>query len=109
MGGRMNTIKFSHDYWKLPVGAINGGIAKLLYVQKIKLEEQTTFFLNYDTTIRQKDELGHAFYPLPDKGDYLLLLFDCDGTIFTTLRRYTEEKSLYYLNNIGNYFQMVIE
>lgn len=102
----MRQIKFSSDYHKMPENA-NGKIAHLRYVQVIELEKQTTFFLNYDTTIRN-GLAGHSVYELPEKGKYLLLLFDCEGTMFTTLRRWTIEKALYYQRQVNEQFEIKI-
>jgi hypothetical protein len=46
-------------------------------------------------------------YPLPKKGKYLLLLFECEGTVFTTLRRSTPEKMNYYHEKRGMDFELV--
>jgi hypothetical protein len=94
----MNQIKFSHAYLKLPPNW-QGKKATLLFVREIELEKQNKAFLNYDTEFdcpTGKGWHGTSFYPLPKKGKYLLLLFECEGTIFTTLRRSTPQKKVYY-------------
>lgn len=96
------TIKFSHDYEKLPANW-EGENAYLMSIgMPIHLEDQTRAFLEYDTAI-----MGGGNYPLPAKGKYLLLLFAMEaGTVFTTIRRWTQEKEAYYRKNLGNKFRL---
>jgi hypothetical protein len=101
----MTSIKFSHDYDKLPINA-NGKTALLLDVHTILLEHQTKAFLEFDTRIRG----GNEHYPLPDKGEFLLLLFEVSGGgIFTTLRRSTPEKKAYYYGKRGEAFTIEVK
>ena len=92
-----NTLKFSHNYLKLPTNW-QGKKATLLFVREIELEKQMQWFLHYDTQFGVGSLTGdtNTFYPLPKKGKYLLLLFECEGTLFTTLRRSTPQKKVYY-------------
>jgi hypothetical protein len=46
-------------------------------------------------------------YPLPKTGKYLLLLFECEGTVFTTLRRSLPIKHHYYEKAVGQEFELV--
>jgi hypothetical protein len=97
--GKMQ-IKFSKQYAKIR------GItrAKLLLVMDVKLEHLSLDFLEYDTD-------GNK-YGLPKRGDYLMLVFqkgDSRENIFTTLRRSTPEKRLYYRNAMGKSFDVVVE
>lgn len=108
----MNQIKFSkRGYCKLP----SAKIAVLSYVTMIQLEKQTKAFLDYDTTYFNDNGSIHVEngsfekYPLPPRGEYLLLLFIADGAIFTTLRRRTHEKEQYYVSKIGEEFEIIIE
>ena len=107
----MKTIKFSHDYEKLP---LNAKTATLLDVQCINLEDQTPAFMEYDTKfINQKNgEIEH--YPLPKTSngrlDYMILLMRSDtGAFFTTIRRRTPAKDKYYCESIGEKFEIAIE
>ena len=105
-----NTLKFSHNYLKLPPNW-EGKKATLLFVREIELEKQTELFLNYDTeyvypAYGREDGMA-ANYPLPKKGKYLLLLFECEGTVFTTLRRSTPEKKRYYMDMQEGEFELV--
>jgi len=110
----MNQIKFSHDYWKLPKDA-NGKQAKLLHIEPIELERQNASYLIYDTHIREPEDYRDShpkiqrFYELPKAGYYLLLLFSCEGMIFTTLRRYSVEKEKHYRSKISEKFEVVVE
>jgi hypothetical protein len=99
----MNQLKFSHNYLKLPPNW-EGKKATLLFVREIELEKQNWELLYYDTIYCDRivqNSFGEPdpvfeFYPLPKKGKHLLLLFECEGTIFTTLRRSTPQKKVYY-------------
>jgi hypothetical protein len=98
-----NKIKFSKEYRKLPPDA-NGRLARLLFVHKIKLENQSEWFVKYDT-----ESIDGSHYELPKKGDYLFLLYELtDGTMFTTMRRWTVEKEKYYRSLEGQFLEVVV-
>lgn len=92
-------IKFSHDYLKLE----GAKFARLLQIIPIKLEDLSPQFLDYDT--------DHGLFQLPKKGDYLMLIFNHEGTwsLFTTIRRNTPEKLSYYQDSVGEVFEIVIK
>ncbi|MCE7856890.1 MAG: hypothetical protein DYG97_10150 [Ignavibacteria bacterium CHB3] len=93
------TIKFSHKYEKLR-GLKSGDQIKLLQVLNIKLELLTNSFITYDTD---------GVYPLPKRGEYLMLIFEKGhGDIFTTLRRFTPDKNEYYKCHQGEFFNVII-
>lgn len=98
----MPSIKFSHRYGKL--GIVEDGKAVLIEVLKIDLKDLHQQFLNYDT--------DYGKYKLPKRGKYLMLMFmphDGRRGIFTTLRAaYPAYKELYYRQNIGNCFDIVV-
>ncbi len=98
----MNAIRFSHEYLKLPEKWV-GKEASLLLVREVKLEKLSKAFLYYDTAYTDTDGTIKQ-YPLPKTGDYLLLLLEADGCIFTTLRRKTGNKLEYYLAGVGQKF-----
>ncbi len=104
----MKKLKFSFDYHKLP-REWEGTNARLLYITAIKLEEQTSHYLEFDTKIRLNIlSSSPKHYLLPKKGVYLLLLFKHEsGAIFTTLRRFIGTKLDYYDNSIGEWFELV--
>ncbi len=105
----MREIKFSHSYEKLKRNSVKGfgewedtTEAKLLDVIPINLETLSKTFLEYDT--------DGGKYKLPKKGAYLMLIFQKTvNNIFTTLRRQTPEKEKYYRENIGNFFNVIVE
>jgi hypothetical protein len=108
MLGEKPKIKFSNHYLKL--GEMkNGATAKLLVCTQVKLEVMPYCFIEYDTAypaIRENNKLDH--YPLPKKGEYLLLGFVSDGMFFTTLRRSIPLKKKYYEGLVGREFEVVI-
>ncbi|MBE7413393.1 MAG: hypothetical protein HS129_15255 [Leptospiraceae bacterium] len=110
----MNKIKFSHTYMKLfEYDEIPVKEAQLLEVLNIELEKLSGYFITYDTIFWDEGEMHPDLYPLPEKGDYLLLIFEKisapNRDIFTTLRRYTQEKEKYYRDSIGKVFDVVIQ
>jgi hypothetical protein len=111
-------IKFSHAYSKMPWGCQQ---SMLLDVIAVKLEDLSKEFKEFDTQIRPSPGKDHPrYYPLPEKGDFLLLLlkgvgYETDGNgvtrsggLWTTIRRKTPEKESYYRKNIGNVFECVV-
>lgn len=97
---QLNIIKFSHKYTKLqtePYGELVR-FATLLDVIPIELENLSETFRAYDT--------DNGKYKLPQKGKYLMLLFQPPdyGQLFPTLRRYTQSKEEYYRSRIGREF-----
>lgn len=106
-------IKFSHFYTKIGL-AFNAARpndieshATLIEVLDVKLEDLSEEFLAYDTTFlhlearNTKNDPLLGMYPLPKKGDYLLLIFLGSKGVFTTLRRKNDEKRAYYRGKIG--------
>ena len=104
-------LKFSHDYRKLPLDWENKKAYLVgLYAAKIgTLREKLGPFLDYDT----KFGFGEGAYELPKTGRFLVLFFlmvresKRSPVLFSTIRRYTEEKKKYYLDNLGNLFTLV--
>ena len=95
------TIKFSHEYWKMP---IDYSPSQLIAVIPINLEDLSSQFIEYDTRIR-----GGGHYNLPKKGRYLLLLLITkSGQLWTTIRKWHVQKEAYYTDNIGLLFEIVI-
>lgn len=114
----MLNIKFSRPYSKLVFPSPQYRfckIAKLLEVIPVELSDLSAEFLAYDT--------DNGTYELPKKGKYLMLIFQNatvynvkpseiyrpEQHVFTTIRRETPEKLLYYRKNIGELFNVVIE
>ena len=75
----------------------HGSIVRLIEVLNSRFEDLHPAFINYDTTTVEGET-----YPLPKKGNCLILLFLGDGVtwdaaeLFTTVRRSTPEKERYY-------------
>lgn len=99
----MNTIKFTRTYKKLM--GVNLDKVLLLNVIVIDLKRLSKPFLDYDT--------DNGKYKFPRKGKCLMLIFEKntdknEKNLFTTLRRYSEEKYNYYHLKIGKYFKIEI-
>src|SRR3972149_6769007 len=96
----MNTIKFSHDYVKLPA-SWEGTTARLLSICEIELGKLPAEFIVCDTLYYDDSGVG-GNCPLPAKGNFLLLLFfPVSGPMLTTLRRSTPSKKKYYESRVG--------
>lgn len=100
----MRRIKFSHEYNKF-FGIPSNARLKLLQIFHTTYNELSTDFIKYDTTTTKGKR-----YVLP-KGKLMVLLFYYHegGTIFTTVRRWTQAKENYYQNLVGEGFKLVIE
>lgn len=98
----MPTIKFSHRYTKMFGITVNGEKALLLQVFPIDHKDLSNVFIAYDTEISDTKE----HYKLPT-GKLLVLLFINDnGTVFTTIRRWTPQKAEYYTGLMGKEFEI---
>jgi len=90
-------IRFSHNYKKLNCERF----AELRDVILIDLERQAKAFLEYDT---------EGIYNLPKKGKYIALVFlGENGTLFTTLRKYTEKTYAYYVAHMYETFEIIVK
>jgi hypothetical protein len=94
-GIRMNSIKFSHRYFKMPPAHMK--TARLLQVLIADKKELSPEFVEYDTAYKEiecnpEEETKH--YPLPD-GKLIILLLQT-GWVWTTIRRWTPAKESYY-------------
>lgn len=97
----MHVIKFSHDYEKLPVNWINTK-AILMGAAITEKDKLLPAFVYYDTKIAGTNE----YYQLPN-GKIIVLFFKHEtGAIFTTIRRWSEEKWKYYQEVILEQFEM---
>lgn len=100
----MNRIKFSHYYPKLPENCDKATLIQIFMVQRPeKLHED---FIEYDT--KYFDEGQDRHYKLPNGKVLILLFLAVDGTLFTTIRRWTPHKETYYNNCMGQEFKIVI-
>ena len=85
----MRTIKFSHEYKKMPEGFENSILMEVLIADRADLH---TGFIEYDTAI-----VGGGNYS-PPRGKLLVLLLMAhkSAELWTTVRRWTPEKEAYY-------------
>ncbi len=106
-----NQIKFSHVYPKLHFQES----AELLAVRKLNAKnvQNNQELLEYDTlyyVMERSGEMGLRTYNLPKTGWLIQLIFLGNlGIPFSTLRDYSRDKWLYYQENIGEMFEIVIE
>lgn len=102
----MKSIKFSHNYHKLPE-TWEGSLAVLMAVVPQKMgawKQQSPAFIDYDTTYKDKAGIENK-YPL-DFADGLILFFIHlkTGKPFTTIRRDWPAKREYYQGAVGETF-----
>ena len=97
----MMKLKFDHNYAKMPEDVSKTCLLEVIKTHSDKLHD---VFKVYDT------EHEGGYYQLPD-GDLLLLILisyeknilgGYNEMIWTSLRRYTEEKEVYYKSEIGH-------
>lgn len=103
------TIKFSHIYRKLYGIDLSKG-AILIRMEEIHdIRHLPENFRAYDTVY--SDSQGNKkYYQLKTNQRYLVLYFmDTKGTLFTTIRRWTPEKWLYYFESQGYSFDINVE
>lgn len=101
----MPEIKFSHNYKKLR-NRFGKAVkqAKLLHVFPINLSEMREDFRKYD---------ADGIFSLGETGSFIVLLFlKKDGSpfpnVFTTIRRATVDKMVYYEKNVGVVFDLIL-
>lgn len=83
-------------------------LAQLFQVIRINFKELSKRFILYDTCYTECNQI--KYYELP-KTDLIMLIFGSmyNSHIFTTIRRYTPNKYVYYSDSIGDYFEVVID
>lgn len=107
MGERRRLLKFSNDYDKLPADW-RGSQAVLAGVWTTTMEVllQIPQFLNYDCHIANSD----LYYELPKDPDQEMLVLSfihwTTGRPFTTIRISNADKKKYYLESIGEIFDL---
>lgn len=120
---RQNVIKFNDmNYPKLPRGA-NGKptkkvVAVLLQVFLTYKDDLSKSFIDYDTLYYSKRKKNHNirnYYRLPE-GKLIVLLLLAKSIqnkkgpyVFTTVRRWTTQKELYYKNHLGKVFGIEVQ
>lgn len=101
----MNKITFSHKYNKL-CGASDTAI--LLGMQLTIAGSLDEEFLKYDTSYWDF-KLGWQNYDLSRLKNVLILFFYSNYSVFTTIRRWTQQKEAFYKSKIGETFEIVIK
>lgn len=81
-------IKFSHAYFKMPEHADPSRLLEVFVVDRSDLHR---CFVSHDTKIKDGGN-----YQLPKGKLLVLLLLAESGELWTTIRRFTEEKETYY-------------
>jgi hypothetical protein len=106
----MTIIKFSHRYKKFPRDYQR---SKLLDVIIVKLEDLSSSFREYDTRFEAAGVTD--FYPLPARGEYMLLLLQAGegcGQLWTTIRSRWggkgNDKYQYYKSKIGEVVECLV-
>ena len=94
-------IKFSHTYSKIPE---NPDPSRLLETFVVERSDLHRCFVNYDTLIAQ----GGGNYSLPKSKLLVLLLLAESGELWTTIRRFTEEKETYYRSMRCKVFEIAV-
>ncbi|MBI2135733.1 hypothetical protein HYU06_01540 [Candidatus Woesearchaeota archaeon] len=106
----MQTIKFSHRYFKMPIN-IETKVTYLLGIQKIHYNNLSKGFIDFDTLYNDKE--GNLFYYKLPKTDLLILTLFSDSDqsprIWTTVRRWAPQKEEYYKNLVGQEVKILIE
>lgn len=97
---KMNIIKFSHRYKKMPAGVEHCES----FVCDVQVQHYCTLpeaFIKYDT------EFDGGFYKLPNT-KLLIITIITDNEKWTTVRRYTSEKEKWYRSLIGKNVKIII-
>ena len=93
-------IKFSNSYTKMPT---DPSPSTLLEVFASQRDDLSNGFIEYDTRI-----VDAGNYKLSDKKLLVLLLKTRDNVLWTTIRRFTPCKSVYYMGLRGKEMNIVI-
>jgi hypothetical protein len=103
---KLKTIKFSHNYPKLPE-VWDGTQAVLMAISQVDIDHiklSNPAFINYDTTYIDNNN-KECKYPLDFKDGLILFFVHLNtGKPFTTIRRDYVSKSEYYHGAIGETF-----
>jgi hypothetical protein len=103
----MRTIRFSYpDYEKFQkIHKRPPFTATLLQVFLLQNDDVSEWFREYDT--KYYTEKGADYYPLQGSRSWIVLLFETDGLLFTTMRSATTSKLQYYKDSQGEEFEIV--
>jgi hypothetical protein len=103
----MNQIKFSYEYEKF-ANIHTDRPVKLVLMLKSNLSDLSKSFIEYDTCIYDSVdfETQNEYYKLTSRENLVLFFVDCDYNLFSTVRRFTEDKEKYYRSKIGKEFEI---
>jgi len=77
----------------------------LIFVSATRISRLSGEFLRYDTRFTG----DRGYYNLEGMDQIILLMFmDSNGTAFTTLRPWTQEKFSYYQSKVGQQFRVMV-
>ena len=97
----MPVIRFSHTYSKIPPRPDPSTLLEVFVVDRCDLHDG---FVEYDTHI-----VAGGNYPLPSGKVLVLLLQSESGALWTTIRRFTDDKCEYYRGLRGKTVEIVID
>ena len=117
-------IKFSHEYNKFPRFDSTGlpcNLALLRQVFIVDKKELSESFISYDTTyimdsnVENSESITSGHYPLPEGKLIVLFLEGILDTntkevreMFTTVRRWTPQKEVFYRSKMGKLADIII-
>lgn len=103
----MLTLKFSHDYEKLPLNwkGTNAILLSVLYVPDLDyFTRKFPGLVRMDTKFRNEE----GIYILDFKQSIILVLWHVkSSTLFTTIRKFDDEKLRHYEMNVEQPFKLV--
>lgn len=102
----MNTIKFSHEYYKLGDIGTRQPVT-LLQVFNLDKSRMHPSFLEYDTIFFDHENRVVDRYELTSEKNMVLLFKDFRDKLFTTVRPWNHEKEVYYHSRMGEKFNIV--
>ena len=108
---KMNKLKFSHDFEKLPVywEGTQAILVGVLHIPDMEIFKKRLPQLIKADTLFKEDGLWQ-WYSLNFKEGILLTFFHLNiSCLFTTFRQFTDEKYRYYEENAGETFELVRE
>lgn len=96
----IKTIKFSHQYKKMPV------ILEPTFLKSVRVKHYNE--LTEEFILKDTETVDGQFYQLP-KTQLLILDLWTEGEYWHTVRRWTPEKEKYYRSLVGQEVKIVVE
>ena len=101
-------IKFSHYYNKLEMPCLINEENKAVLLDVLLVGELSPPLVEYDTAYTDPETRETKHYPLPKGGRLMLIFQSCaNGNIFTTIRSAKPGKMDYYMEHVGEEFDIV--